>query len=563
MSRENERIERFYLGEMPLIKKLVEQMGWKEIFSRHLKAHGNERVPPVDALMMLLYNITGGRQPLYELGEWVWRLDPKVYGYQSRLKRDSINDDRFGRALDKLYWADRATMMTEIVVGMVKMHQLNLEQMHNDSTTVKAYGKISGTTRTGLKLTRGYSKDHRPDLKQLLYALTVSSDGAVPVHYKTYAGNTTDDTTHIETWNTLTGIIGHPSFLYVADCKVCTDKQLSHIVSRGGRVITIIPETWQETKIFKDEIKNKKKIRKIIWRRKIPGKEELNHQFEYFSSYQGQYRTAKRGYPYCWIYSSEKKKRDRENRITALKHTEKDLAGICGRLNTGKLKTPEAILDQVNQILKARGTGRFFHVKIDPVQEKYSVQAGPGRPGSETRFKTIIKEIYALSSTRRQKELQEELKVDGIFPLLMTDPGLTAKEALVAYKYQPRLEKRFNLLKSILNVAPLLFKKIERVEAIMFLFFLALMIQALIERKVRMNMKAQKIKSLPLYPEHRLSFHPTTAKIFDRFEGVSYYHIKQGDKVVKTLRDELSDIHREILEVFDMSENEYWLKNHA
>lgn len=52
MSRGNERIERFYLGEMPLIKKLVDQMGWKEIFSRHIKSHGNERIPPVDALMV-------------------------------------------------------------------------------------------------------------------------------------------------------------------------------------------------------------------------------------------------------------------------------------------------------------------------------------------------------------------------------------------------------------------------------------------------------------------------------------------------------------------------------
>jgi len=62
-------------------------------------------------------------------------------------------------------------------------------------------------------------------------------------------------------------------------------------------------------------------------------------------------------------------------------------------------------------------------------------------------------------------------KIDGIFPILCADEVMTAKAALEAYTYQPRLEKRFCQLKSVHNVAPTLFKKVERVEAIMLLFF--------------------------------------------------------------------------------------------
>lgn len=61
---------------------------------------------------------------------------------------------------------------------------LDIDRIHNDSTTVKAYGKIPGKTITGLELLRGNSKDHRPDLKQLVFSLTISADGAVPIHYK-------------------------------------------------------------------------------------------------------------------------------------------------------------------------------------------------------------------------------------------------------------------------------------------------------------------------------------------------------------------------------------------
>jgi transposase len=78
-------------------------------------------------------------------------------------------------------------------------------------------------------------------LKQLVFSLSVCADGAVPVHHKVYAGNRTDDTTHIETWKTVRKITSQPDFRYVADSKLCTDEQLSYIVAQGGRAITLVP----------------------------------------------------------------------------------------------------------------------------------------------------------------------------------------------------------------------------------------------------------------------------------------------------------------------------------
>lgn len=137
-------------------------------------------------------------------------------------------------------------------------------------TTVKAYGKIPGVTKDGLKLANGNSKEHRPDLAQLVFSLTISSDGAVPVHYKTYPGNRTDDTTHIETWDAVREIVGTNNFIYVANCKGCTSKLLSYIVANGGRVITVMPDTWKESKIFKGELLLKKISKKMILKRQIP-----------------------------------------------------------------------------------------------------------------------------------------------------------------------------------------------------------------------------------------------------------------------------------------------------
>jgi transposase len=388
-----------------------------------------------------------------------------------------------------------------------------------------------------------------------VYNLTITADGAVPVHYKTYEGSRTDDTTHIETWNILCQIAGKTSFLYVADSKVCTRKQLSHIVGFGGQVVTIVPETWQEVEAFKNELRKKKKRRIIIYRRVIP---EDSNQIEYFSCYQGDHRTIKDRYKIHWIFSSEKKKRDQKDREEALKKTEYKLAELSGKLNTRKLKTQKDILKKVDSILDERGIKKYFHIALTEITEEYKKQIGIGRPGNKTKYRTVSKKIYSLSYTRNLKTLKEEKNVDGIFPILSTNPDMTAKEALLAYKYQPRLEKRFTQFKTIHKAAPLLFKKIERVEGIMFLFFVALILQALIEREVRNKMKDDKILALPVYPEQRIAYHPTTSKIFYRFSGISLYYLNQG-RSIKRYQDELSEVQKKIISILGMSEKQYWL----
>ncbi|MBC2724773.1 MAG: hypothetical protein HGJ97_19330 [Desulfosporosinus sp.] len=154
--------------------------------------------------------------------------------------------------------------------------------------------------------------------------------------------------------------------------------------------------------------------------------------------------------------------------------------------------------------------------------------------------------------------LKEEAQADGVFPLLCTDNDLTVKEVLKAYKYQPRLEKRFSQFKTIHNAAPLLFKKIERIEANMFGFFIALVIQALIEREVRNKMKERKIETIIVYPEQREAIHPTTSKILDRFDNICTYKVMENSQVVETFRDSLNEDQKLILSLLNIRENDFW-----
>ena len=355
-----EALIRKRIGEIPILQTVIQRLRWREILLSYIKSHGNETVPAVDTLLILVCNLACGRQPLYELSEWVAKLDARLLGHAADAGEKHYGDDRFGRALDKLYAADRASMVTDIALRVIETTGVDLSELHNDSTTVKTYGHMPGKTTTGLYFTQGHSKDHRPDLKQIVYNLTISADGAIPIHYKTYPGNRTDDTVHIETWNALRQITGKADFLYVADSKVCTHKQLSHIVRHGGRVVTLMPETWKEAGDFKATLRRTVKAKQRILRRPLANDAET---YETFYCFNGSYRTQKGRYPLHWIYSTEKKKRDRTAREKRLQKAEDELTQLMAKLNMRALKTKTQIQQRVNNILQRHGVEAFYHTK--------------------------------------------------------------------------------------------------------------------------------------------------------------------------------------------------------
>jgi transposase len=101
-----------------------------------------------------------------------------------------LNDDRVGRMLARLFDADRASLLTRLVLDAIEAFGIDCSQLHNDSTSVTLtgrYGDADGRARAGKQtaaITFGHNKDHRPDLKQLVWILTVSADGAVPITHR-------------------------------------------------------------------------------------------------------------------------------------------------------------------------------------------------------------------------------------------------------------------------------------------------------------------------------------------------------------------------------------------
>jgi len=208
------------LGCLPVVNFFLTRIGLAEHLRSYLPADDARlRLAPAAVIAVLVRNIVAGHRPVYALGEWAARHDPTVLGLGPG-EAELLNDDRVGRTLDRLFGSDRASLITETVLGVLREFSIDTSQLHNDSTTVTLSGNYPDADgrRRGGKATpaivHGHNKDFRPDLKQLLFILTISADGAVPIAYRVADGNTVDDVTHVPTWDGLRALVGRPDFLY-------------------------------------------------------------------------------------------------------------------------------------------------------------------------------------------------------------------------------------------------------------------------------------------------------------------------------------------------------------
>jgi transposase len=548
------------VSALPIINKFIDRIGLKKLLYSYLPSKQNQKLPHAEVVLIFVRNILLEREPLYKLSEWASTFDPYLVG----LKKASplvLNDDRVGRSLDALFDADRASLLTNIVLKVIEEFSIDLCQLHNDSTTVTVYGeyKSNNSTRNGktsISLLQGHNKDYRPDLKQLLFTLTVSRDGAVPIHYKSYDGNVTDDRTHIQTWEALRRITARSDFIYVSDCKLCTREQMSYIAKEGGRFISVLPETRKECEQFKTYIRSNN----VRWQElcRIPNARSFYADEHVYWGYECPISSVE-GYRIIWILDSYKQQQDAGSRQSGIERTIKALDAIKGKVGTGRTKSKKQIEKAVEDVLNQYQSVHFFETKM-VLEEDYSYrQTKRGRPGTDTQYLKTVEKKWSFEAMPNDTKIQEAAASDGMFPLItnMEANVLSTKDVLEKYKFQPYIEKRHQQFKSVFEAAPVYLKLPHRIEALMFVYFMVLTLNALIERDLRLVMEKRDIKSLPLYPEERKCMHPTTERIIDLFSNLRKHKLLDGGKEIKCFYDPISALQEEILDLFAVSKDNY------
>lgn len=572
LAKANGKTLRSYeVGALPIINHILRRMRLPEILKEFLPtSDARTDLPAYRTLLVLLQNILVAREPIYGLGQWAARFAPDLldlWPYEVEL----LNDDRAGRALHQMFDALASELTVTVVRRVIDQFHINLDELHNDSTSVSFYGAYQQADeerqvrgQRTLAITFGHSKDHRPDLKQLLFILTVSEDGGVPIYFTSASGNTSDDTTHCQTWDLLCKLAGRSDFLYVADCKLASSENMNYI-ARKGRFITVLPRSRKEDKQFRKQLLEKpdsirwddvytvtKKVRTRGTEREV----ELDHLTVACDQ-----RLSSDGFRLLWYHSTKKVEHDAHRRARTLQRATCALRELRERLRGPRTRfdSPKKVDQAVQEILKTLKEESLLIVDVDEHEEATYRQASKGRPSKNTKYVKQVKTRLDISWSIDQIRMAQAEATDGIFPLISNVSEMTAEEILRAYKRQPIIEKRFSQFKTDFAVAPIYLKSVTRIQGLMAVYFLALIVQTLLERELRQAMERAKIDSLPLYPEERACRHPTARKVIDLFEGIQRHELKQPGREAEVMVTELSSLQKQILKLFGISEKNYGL----
>ena len=550
------------LGALPLIRAFATRMGLGRLLDAWMPADDPRlALDPGAVIAVLVANLAAGHRPLYALGEWAAGYEQSLLGLGAG-GAGLLNDDRAGRALDRLFRADRGSLLTELVTGVISEFDVDCSRLHNDSTSVTLHGAYSaagGKDMAGVptaKVTWGHSKDHRPDLKQLVFILTVSGDHAVPVIYRLADGNTSDDPTHIPTWDTLTRLTGHTDFLYVADCKLASEEAMSHIDRGGGRFITVLPRSRKEDAAFRAWIQD----HQPAWAEasRVPGR--TGEPDRVHSTCEAPWPSAA-GYRIVWVHDSGKQLHDAATRARRIEKgvqaIEEDLAARLSSPRT-RLRTAGAVHAAAQAALNAAHASRWVRYAVTETTTEARKQAGRGRPGPGTIYRTVTTTTFQVSCDIDYEQVARDAASDGCWPLITNDQDMTGTQILAAYHYQPNLERRHHLLKGIQDAAPVWIKTIARIEAIFLCHFIALLLCALIERQIRMTMKTAQIARIPLYPELRGCAAPTADRIFEIFDHVTRHELRDTDgTLIQAFEPQLTGLQLQILDLLDIPATAY------
>ena len=549
------------IGALPILNEFLRRMRLEDFLRAALPPEDRRtKLSPVKALLVLLRNLLISREPIYGMGDWAARHAPDALGVTAE-EIERLNDDGVGRALDRLFTADVPSLVLAVTTHVVKEFGVSLDELHNDSTTITFCGAYANATgldrylgRPTLAITFGHNKDHRPDLKQLLYILTVTADGGVPLHFRAVNGNLTDDQTHCDTWNLLCQLTGRHDFLYVADCKLATSQNMAYLHQRQGRFVTVLPRTRAEDAAFRALLAHGRVLWRPLWE-----KTDENGAIVDSYSISDQPATTAEGYRLVWYHSQRKAEQDAVARSGRIERALRQLAALKEKLHSPRTRYRQEakVAAAAGAILEDCSAADWIVAEIQPQTEETFHQDHRGRPSKDTRYVRKVATRFDLICRIDDARVAEDASGDGLFPLVTNVAEFSELDLLHAYKRQPAIEKRFSQLKTDFEVAPVYLKSVHRIEALLCMYFFALLTEALMERQLRQAMQRKEIEALPIYPEGRPCRWPTARRVIDRFESVQRHTLEHRRQPPEVMVTELTRLQRRLLKLLGLPTNDY------
>ena len=238
------------VDDLPLIVHWLQQMGVAEQIDEHLKpAHRNRKGLSYGQLSVLLltYVVSQSDHRFSHVEGWV-RAHRRTLEQASgwTIGDKDASDDRLADLVSAIGGSPQlATLEEAMAQQVVRAYALPTDMARCDSSSFSVYHQAQAEGSTEPLLQYGYSKDHRPDLRQYRHALATLDPAGIPLLSATLAGNGDDDSMYYPFWNRLVAVIGHRHFVYIADAKAASYQTRAQLHQAEGVYCFPLPMTGQ------------------------------------------------------------------------------------------------------------------------------------------------------------------------------------------------------------------------------------------------------------------------------------------------------------------------------
>ncbi len=287
----------------------------------------------------------------------------------------------------------------------------------------------------------GHSSDHREDRAQIVVGLAVTQEG-LPITHRVFRGNTVDVRTLQPMADELKRRFGLQEPVLVGDRGMFSEENVTALEASGFRYVLSLRSRQQEEFGKAMEAAQGRGLQKP---RDLGAERTLAEV------------AIEPGHRHVVVYSAMRARHDFEVRDRRLRRVLEPLQRLHQRASEEKLGE-RAIVARATRILAESKVGKYF-----------SYEAGPGRFDFRLR-----RDLY-----------RKERNLDGIFVLKTNHMGLAAEEILASYLQLQEVERSFRVVKNLLKLRPIFHWRSRRVEAHIFIVFLAFLLAKVLELKLR------------------------------------------------------------------------------
>ncbi|MBI2334052.1 MAG: IS1634 family transposase, partial [Chloroflexi bacterium] len=183
------------LDHLGIIAGTIKDLGIIEMIDARIPSDKQEAITCCgEAVAGMILNGLGFSQRPMTLTPQFFVNKPLEVLLRPGVKAEDFNRFKLGRSLEDLYHYGASALFEEIAAEACRREAVETRYTHGDTTSFSLTGEYDRECdQQALRLTYGYSKDHRPDLKQAVLELLVAQDGGVPLACRSWDGNQSDD----------------------------------------------------------------------------------------------------------------------------------------------------------------------------------------------------------------------------------------------------------------------------------------------------------------------------------------------------------------------------------